>query len=153
MDETSVQHTATTSTTTTILRTQAETDAYLQEHVRIGRCVPVTFAPAERICLDYWIEPHECCSSCGEARPGLRLDDGGHPREDCAWCKDSGSLITTWGTPQTQRWEDGERYGRFPPDEDEGPQVGPIRISGGVPRYALSLADQAERAQVKLLVG
>ncbi len=137
---------------TPILRTQAEVDAHLRAETRVGHCVPVLLAPTEPINLDYWIKPHECCSMCGEATPGLRMNKppAKGPREDCSACKDTGMLITTWGTPQTDRWLDGLRYDRPDEEEDDGPQVAPIRVMrGSPPKYVRSLRRQADRALIK----
>ncbi len=137
---------------TSILKTQAETDTYLAEHVAIGQCIPATFAPTEEIDLTRWIGPSECCDECGEATPGLRRDKKGRPREDCAACGGSGMLITCWGEAQTERWQEGRRYdvrGKDGEIEDDGPQVGPIRVCGGVTKFARSLERQAHRAFVK----
>lgn len=134
---------------TTILRTQKETDAWLAEHVKIGDCIEATFAPTEAINLSEWIGPHECCSHCGAATPGLRKGKGGAPEEECAECGDAGNLITCWGSAQTERWERGERYsGPGGETIEDGPQVGPIVVVGGVSEHAASLLEQAEASWV-----
>lgn len=128
-----------------ILTTQNETDTWLEQHVRIGGCVPATFAPQEPIDLTRWIGPSECCSHCGTATPGLREGEDGAPEETCAACGETGFLITCWGEAQTERWERGERY---PDAGDDGPQVGPIVVVGGSPEHAGSLLEQAASAWV-----
>jgi len=136
----------------TILCTQEETDRYLTANVAIGRALTVTFCPREPINLDEWILPHECCGSCGEITPGLRRDEEGHPREDCASCGREGGLITTWGTAQTERWQCGERYDRTTFDgqiEDDGPPIGFIAFNGGDAKHIASLRRQAERAGIR----
>lgn len=136
-----------------ILRTQAEVDAYLARRTRVGDCIPITLAPTEPINLDHWIKPHECCSACSEATPGLRMNKppAKGPREDCAACGEGGMLITTWGTPQTERWLNNERYtGPGGAAIEDGPQVAPIRVMrGSPPKYVRSLRRQADRALIK----
>lgn len=78
-----------------------------------------------------WIGPHECCSSCGAVEKGLRRDENGVPREDCAVCGDEGTLITAWGEPQVERWRTGERYASEESlREDEGPPLDWIIVGG-----------------------
>lgn len=134
-----------------ILRTQQETDAWLAEHVEIGKCIEAIFAPEEPIDLTRWIGAHECCSHCGETTPGLRVGKNGRPEEKCAACGVTGFLITCWGEAQTERWREGERYDAQINDEaidDDGPQVGPIVVVGGVPEHAAALLTQAKVAWV-----
>lgn len=133
-----------------ILTTQAEVERYFTTRVGVGICVPIVLAPTERIDLSEWIAPHECCSMCGAATPGLRRDPEGSPREDCAACGDSGFLITTWGTAQTERWEEDQAGGVEQPEDDEGPAAGPIFLCGGIWRFRRSIERQAHRAMVKL---
>ena len=130
---------------TTVLRTQKEADAWLAEHVKIGECVEAIFAPIEPINLTRWIGAHECCSYCGAATLGLRVGKDGAPNEKCTECIETGMLVICWGASQTERWKRGERYGHT---NDDGPQVGPIVIVGGVPEYADDLLAQAEAACV-----
>jgi hypothetical protein len=135
-----------------ILRTQADVDEY------IGRCERlakdggrVAFDPTEEIDLTTWIGPHECCSHCGEATPGLRRDEKGHPDEKCAACGTTGFLITTWGEAQTERWESGERYrDEKSLDRDDGPIVGPVYVLDGS-RHARALRRQLRHAMVRIL--
>lgn len=129
------------------LRTQKETDAWLTKHVKIGACIKAVFAPTEPIDLTEWIGARECCSSCGAATPGLRTGKDGAPDETCARCGETGMLITCWGTAQTERWECGERY--TSKIDDDGPQVGPIVVVGGVSEHAEALLAQAVAAWVK----
>ena len=132
-----------------ILRTQKETDAWLAEHVRVGECIEALFSPAEPIDLTVWIGAYECCSHCGEATKGVRKGGDGAPEEVCSVCDTDGFLITTWGEAQTERWREG-RYAQ--PDNtvcDDGPQVGPIVVVGGVPEYATALLTQAKTEWVK----
>ncbi len=132
----------------TILRTQAETDAYLETHVEVGKCIEVTFAPTEAINLDRWIKPHECCSDCGEATPGLRMTANG-PDETCRACKEGGCLVTMWGEAQAERWHVDREGGEQQAESDNGPQVGPILVYGGDPKHVRSLRRQADRALIK----
>lgn len=132
-----------------VLRTQAEADAWIRRHVKIGKCIEATFAPTEPIDLARWIGAYECCSYCGAASFGLRVDAHGRPEEQCAACGTSGFLITCWGEAQTARWERGERYsGPGGESIEDGPQVGPIVVVGGVARHAAALLAQAEAAWV-----
>jgi hypothetical protein len=136
----------------TILRTQKETDAWLAEHVKIGKGIEATFAPEEPIDLSYWIGAYECCSHCGAATRGVRRGADGHPEEECSACGTGGFLITTWGEEQTERWREGERYDAQFDDEaidDDGPQVGPIVVVGGVPEHVSALLAQAKAEWVK----
>lgn len=134
---------------TTILRTQKETDAWLAEHVAIGKCIEARFAPEEPIDLSRWIGAFACCSSCGEATPGVKADAKGRPVECCEACGDVGMLITCWGEAQTERWQAGERYtGPGGDTIEDGPQVGPIVVIGGVLEHAAALLAQAEAAWV-----
>ena len=136
---------------TTILRTQEETDAWLAKQVRIGVCVEALFAPDESIDLSRWIGAYECCSRCGEATRGVRRGADGFPEETCSVCGTGGFLITTWGEAQTERWREGERYAQpeGEPVDDDGPQVGPIVVVGGVLEHAAALLTQAKAEWVK----
>lgn len=134
---------------TIILKTQKETDAWLLERVTIGQCIGATFAPEEPIDLAHWIGPHECCSYCGSATPGLRVGKDGAPDETCVSCGNTGMLITCWGIAQAERWERGERYsGAGGETIENGPQVGPIVVVGGVPEFAAALLAQADASWV-----
>ena len=138
---------------TTILKTQKETDTWLTEHVRIGACVEALFAPDESIDLSRWIGAYECCSHCGEVIRGVRKGDDGAPEEKCSVCGTDGFLITTWGEAQTERWRE-ERVAQteeYTVDavDDDGPQVGPIVVVGGVSEYAEALLTQAKTEWVR----
>lgn len=133
-----------------ILRTQEETDSWLEHHVGIGKCIRAIFAPAEAIDLSRWIGAWACCSQCGTATAGVRKDENGAPDEKCDACGGTGMLITCWGTAQTERWERGKRYtGPGGDSIEDGPQVGPIVVIGGVKEHAESLLAQAETAWVE----
>jgi protein gp37 len=117
--------------------------------VRFLSCEPL-LGPVD---LSQWIGRIDHCSSCRVENPP-QVDDR------CPECGDEGSLISTWGEWQAERFRTHERYENDGPQPSEdGPQLHWV-IAGGEsggnaratdPAWAHSLRDQCVAAGVPFL--
>ena len=76
----------------------------------------------ERVDMGAWIGRVEHCSSCGSENDATGPDE-------CPTCGAKGSLTTTWGDGQADRYRSGKRdIDRMP--DDDGPQIGWVIVGG-----------------------
>lgn len=111
----------------------------------------------EAVALGEWIERYDHCSSCA-------TENEPQDEDQCPECGKTGTLISTWGDAQAQRYRSGERHdpdseaGRR--DMDEGPGISWIIVGGeSGPRarpfdfaWARSVVAQCKAADVPVFV-
>jgi len=99
--------------------------------------------------LDEWLKRREHCGDCGAILPPSSEDI-------CTKCGESGTLITTWGSAQSERKTSGERYDDRWHEDLQGSPISWV-ICGGEsgskarpsnPAWFRSLRDQCDAAGV-----
>jgi protein gp37 len=74
--------------------------------------------------IDPWIERIDHCNSC-------RAENSPQVPDRCPECGEHGTLISTWGYAQAERYRSGERYADGGPNEpDNGPQLSWVIVGG-----------------------